>query len=75
MPDNEITENKVIDKINYKNLIDNINENLNDKEKEVLKLTLKGLTMRDIANKTGVSHQCVHKRMCKIREKIRNIYK
>lgn len=73
LPDNEITENKVINKLNYDYLVSKLNNRLKDKDKEVLGYLLEGLTMREIANIQGVSHQCIHKRICSIRELVLKI--
>ena len=72
IPTNEKTENKVIDRISYENLISLLNDILNDKDKEVLSYILNGLTMREIAKIEGTSHQAIHNRMKKIREKVKN---
>ena len=74
IPTNEKTENKVIDKISYENLISLLNDILNDKDKEVLNYILNGLTMREIAKIEGTSHQAIHNRMKKIREKVKKSY-
>ena len=74
IPTNEKTENKVIDKISYENLISLLNDILNDKDKEVLSYILNGLTMREIAKIEGTSHQAIHNRMKKIREKVKKSY-
>ena len=74
IPTNEKTENKVIDRISYENLISLLNDILNDKDKEVLSYTLNGLTMREIAKIEGTSHQAIHNRMKKIREKVKKSY-
>ena len=74
IPTNEKTENKVIDKISYENLISLLNDILNDKDKEVLTHILNGLTMREIAKIEGTSHQAIHNRMKKIREKVKKSY-
>ena len=74
IPTNEKTENKVIDRISYKNLISLLNDILNDKDKEVLNYILNGLTMREIAKIEGTSHQAIHNRMKKIREKVKKSY-
>ena len=74
IPTNEKTENKVIDKISYENLTSLLNDILNDKDKEVLSYILNGLTMREIAKIEGTSHQAIHNRMKKIREKVKKSY-
>lgn len=74
IPTNEKTENKVIDRISYENLISLLNDILNDKDKEVLTHILNGLTMREIAKIEGTSHQAIHNRMKKIREKVKKSY-
>ena len=74
IPTNEKTENKVIDKISYENLTSLLNDILNDKDKEVLTHILNGLTMREIAKIEGTSHQAIHNRMKKIREKVKKSY-
>ena len=74
IPTNEKTENKVIDKISYENLISLLNDILNDKDKEVLSYILNGLTMREIAKIEGTSHQAIHNRMKKIRDKVKKSY-
>ena len=74
IPTNEKTENKVIDRISYENLISLLNDILNDKDKEVLSYILNGLTMREIAKIEGTSHQAIHNRMKKIREKVKKSY-
>ena len=74
IPTNEKTENKVIDKISYENLISLLNDILNDKDKEVLTHIVNGLTMREIAKIEGTSHQAIHNRMKKIREKVKKSY-
>lgn len=74
IPTNEKTENKVIDKMSYENLISLLNDILNDKDKEVLTHILNGLTMREIAKIEGTSHQAIHNRMKKIREKVKKSY-
>ena len=74
IPTNEKTENKVIDRISYENLISLLNDILNDKDKEVLNYILNGLTMREIAKIEGTSHQAIHNRMKKIREKVKKSY-
>ena len=74
IPTNEKTENKVIDKINYENLTSLLNDILNDKDKEVLSYILNGLTMREIAKIEGTSHQAIHNRMKKIRDKVKKSY-
>ena len=74
IPTNEKTENKVIDKISYENLTSLLNDILNDKDKEVLSHILNGLTMREIAKIEGTSHQAIHNRMKKIREKVKKSY-
>ena len=73
IPTNEKTENKVIDRISYENLISLLNDILNDKDKEVLNYILNGLTMREIAKIEGTSHQAIHNRMKKIRDKVKKI--
>ena len=73
IPTNEKTENKVIDRISYENLISLLNDILNDKDKEVLSYILNGLTMREIAKIEGTSHQAIHNRMKKIRDKVKKI--
>ena len=75
IPTNEKTENKVIDRISYENLISLLNDILNDKDKEVLSYILNGLTMREIAKIEGTSHQAIHNRMKKIRDKVKKSYK
>ena len=74
IPTNEKTENKVIDKISYENLTSLLNDILNDKDKEVLSYILNGLTMREIAKIEGTSHQAIHNRMKKIRDKVKKSY-
>lgn len=74
IPTNEKTENKVIDRISYENLISLLNDILNDKDKEVLSYILNGLTMREIAKIEGTSHQAIHNRMKKIRDKVKKSY-
>ena len=74
MPEYEKTENKVIDKISYENLTSLLNDILNDKDKEVIGYILNGLTMREIAKIEGTSHQAIHNRMKKIREKVKKSY-
>ena len=74
IPTNEKTENKVIDKISYENLISLLNDILNDKDKEVLTHIVNGLTMREIAKIEGTSHQAIHNRMKKIRDKVKKSY-
>ena len=74
IPTNEKTENKVIDKISYENLTSLLNDILNDKDKEVLSHILNGLTMREIAKIEGTSHQAIHNRMKKIRDKVKKSY-
>ena len=74
IPTNEKTENKVIDKISYENLTSLLSDILNDKDKEVLSYILNGLTMREIAKIEGTSHQAIHNRMKKIREKVKKSY-
>ena len=74
IPTNEKTENKVIDRISYENLISLLNDILNDKDKEVLTHILNGLTMREIAKIEGTSHQAIHNRMKKIRDKVKKSY-
>ena len=74
IPTNEKTENKVIDKISYENLTSLLNDILNDKDKEVLNYILNGLTMREIAKIEGTSHQAIHNRMKKIRDKVKKSY-
>ena len=74
IPTNEKTENKVIDKISYENLISLLNDILNDKDKEVLTHIVNGLTMREIAKIEGTSHQAIHNRIKKIREKVKKSY-
>ena len=74
IPTNEKTENKVIDKMSYENLISLLNDILNDKDKEVLTHIVNGLTMREIAKIEGTSHQAIHNRMKKIREKVKISY-
>ena len=74
IPTNEKTENKVIDRISYENLISLLNDILNDKDKEVITHILNGLTMREIAKIEGTSHQAIHNRMKKIREKVKKSY-
>ena len=74
IPTNEKTENKVIDRISYENLISLLNDISNDKDKEVLNYILNGLTMREIAKIEGTSHQAIHNRMKKIREKVKKSY-
>ena len=74
IPTNEKTENKVIDRISYENLISLLNDILNDKDKEVLSYILNGLTMREIAKIEGTSHQPIHNRMKKIRDKVKKSY-
>lgn len=74
IPTNEKTENKVIDRISYENLISLLNDILNDKDKEVLTHIVNGLTMREIAKIEGTSHQAIHNRMKKIREKVKKSY-
>ena len=74
IPTNEKTENKVIDRISYENLISLLNDILNDKDKEVLNYILNGLTMREIAKIEGTSHQAIHNRMKKIRDKVKKSY-
>ena len=70
----EKPENKVIDKLNYEYLISELNRTLKDKDKEVLHYLIEGLNMRDIGKILGVSHQCVHNRAKRIREKVKKIY-
>ena len=74
IPTNEKTENKVIDKVSYENLISLLNDILNDKDKEVLTHIVNGLTMREIAKIEGTSHQAIHNRMKKIRDKVKKSY-
>ena len=74
IPTNEKTENKVIDRISYENLISLLNDILNDKDKEVLNYILNALTMREIAKIEGTSHQAIHNRMKKIRDKVKKSY-
>ena len=74
IPTNEKTENKVIDRISYENLISLLNDILNDKDKEVLTHILNGLTMREIAKIEGTSHQAIKKKKKKIREKVKKSY-
>ena len=74
IPTNEKTENKVIDRISYENLISLLNDILNDKDKEVIGYILNGLTMREIAKIEGTSHQAIHNRMKKIRDKVKKSY-
>lgn len=74
IPTYEKTENKVINKISYENLTSLLNDILNDKDKEVITHILNGLTMREIAKIEGTSHQAIHNRMKKIREKVKKSY-
>ena len=74
IPEYQKTENKVIDKISYENLISLLNDILNDKDKEVITHILNGLTMREIAKIEGTSHQAIHNRMKKIRDKVKKSY-
>lgn len=72
IPTYEKTEDKVIDRISYENLISLLNDILNDKDKEILSYIINGLTMREVAKIEGISHQAVHNRLKKIREKVKN---
>lgn len=74
IPTYEKTEDKVIDKISYENLISLLNDILNDKDKEILSYIINGLTMREVAKIEGTSHQAVHNRLKKIREKVKKSY-
>lgn len=58
--------------INCRMLIDKINNNgLSEREKQVFRFSLEGLTTREIGNKLGVSHVMVVKLKGGVREKCR----
>lgn len=68
LPKYESLEDDILDKEYYKQVVEKISSLLRDKDREIFEYLLQGLTMRDIANIKGVSHQCIHSKIKRIRE-------
>lgn len=71
LPSSELVENEVLDKEYYDEIVQQICDLLNDRDTEIFKYLLEGLTMRDIAKKIGLSYQRIHQIIKTIREKVR----
>ena len=66
-------DEKVINKENYQNLLENIKKMLSDKEFQVLKYYLKGYTYKEISNILGTSEKSIDNSLSRIKSKLKKL--
>ena len=66
-------DEKVINKENYQNLLENIKKMLSDKEFQVLKYYLKGYTHKEISNILETSEKSIDNSLSRIKSKLKKL--
>ena len=66
-------DEKVINKENYQNLLENIKKMLSDKEFQVLKYYLKGYTYKEISNILETSEKSIDNSLSRIKSKLKKL--
>lgn len=66
-------DEKVINKEDYRNLLENIKKMLSEKELQVLKYYLKGYTYKEISNILGTSEKSIDNSLSRIKSKLKKL--
>ncbi len=66
-------DEKIINKEDYRNLLENIKKMLSEKELQVLKYYLKGYTYKEISNILGTSEKSIDNSLSRIKSKIKKL--
>lgn len=66
-------DEKIINKEDYRNLLENIKKMLSEKELQVLKYYLKGYTYKEISNILGTSEKSIDNSLSRIKSKLKKL--
>lgn len=66
-------DEKIINKEDYRNLLENIKKMLSEKELQVLKYYLKGYTYKEISNILGTSEKSIDNSLSRIKSKLKKM--